>query len=243
MIIEEISYEAGDQSFKGLLARPIGDGPWPAILVAHESFGLAQHTRDVAVRLAQEGFVAFALDYVGNGTLLTELTEVVKRIEQWVADPAPLRLACAQAHQILTSLSCVDSSRIAGYGYCFGAQALLEYARTGADLKVIVGFHPGMSANRATESRSIRAKLLMFLGTDDPITPKEQRLAFEDEMTAAGVCWRMMLYGGVVHSFTIRAADEYGLPGVRYDAAADEDSWRLAGAFLSECGIASKSSG
>jgi dienelactone hydrolase len=237
MVTEEIPYEAGGMSFKGLLARPAGDGPWPAILVAHESFGLAQHTRDVAVKLAKEGFVAFALDYVGNGTPLTELADVVKRIEEWVADPQPLRQACAQAHQILTRLAYVDSSRIAGYGDCFGAQALVEYARTGADLTAIVGFHPGLSANRPSESRLIRSKLLMLVGTDDPITPKEQRLAFEDEMTAAGVYWRMMLYGGVVHSFTIRAADAYGLPGVRYDASADEDSWLLARVFLNECGI------
>ena len=64
------------------------------------------------------------------------------------------------------------------------------------------------------------------IGADDPIIPPEQRLAFEKEMTAAGVDWRMILYGGAGHSFTNPAANPLGRPGFDYHAPSDKRSWR-----------------
>ena len=92
-------------------------------------------------------------------------------------------------------------SKIAAVGYCFGGTLVLELARTGADLKAVVGFHPGLGTARP-DSANIVGKVLMCVGADDPIIPVEHRLAFETEMRAAGVDWRMNLYGGALHSFT-----------------------------------------
>jgi dienelactone hydrolase len=146
--------------------------------------------------------------------------------------PASLRKACAAAHEILVGREDVDPGRTAAFGYCFGAQALLEYARTGTDLAAIVGFHPGLGTNRPEEARSIRSSLLMFVGADDPITPRVRRNAFEDEMSAAGVPWRMVVYSGVAHAFTNPSVDERGMPGFAYDRSADTDSWNTALAFI-----------
>ncbi len=67
----------------------------------------------------------------------------------------------------------------------------------------------------------------MCCGADDPMVPLEQRDAFEHEMRAAGVAdWRIEVYGGVGHCFTNPRADDLGIPGLAFDAAADRRSWR-----------------
>jgi dienelactone hydrolase len=58
------------------------------------------------------------------------------------------------------------------------------------------------------------------------VLPAEQRLAFEEEMRAAGVDWQLNVYGGTKHSFTNRRADQRGVPEVGYHEAADTRSWR-----------------
>ena len=110
-------------------------------------------------------------------------------------------------------------------GYCFGGTMGLELARAGADIKAVVGFHPGLTLS--ADSSNITGSVLMCVGSDDPFTPADTRLAFEDEMRAAGVRdWTLEVYGGVGHSFTNIRAGLTGRPGLGYDAAADRRSWR-----------------
>jgi dienelactone hydrolase len=144
------------------------------------------------------GYVAFAMDYAGQ--LLTEVDAVMQRVQERGADPGLVREACRTAHEVLGGRSVVDLRRVVGLGYCFGGQALVEYARTGAALRAIVGFHSDLSVNRPEESRRICARLLMCCGAADPITTVEHRRAFEEEMTAAGVDWRLVTFGNVQHS-------------------------------------------
>ena len=105
-------------------------------------------------------------------------------------------------------------TRLAAIGYCFGGTTALEIGRSGADLKAIVGFHSGLVTVRPQDARNIKGKVLVCIGADDPIIPPEQRAAFENEMKAAGIDWRLQLYGGAGHSFTNPAADSRGMQGL-----------------------------
>jgi len=58
------------------------------------------------------------------------------------------------------------------------------------------------------------------------MVPPDIRTTFEAQMNEAGVDWRMILYGGVLHAFTVPGAKAYGMSGLRYDRGADERSWR-----------------
>jgi dienelactone hydrolase len=103
---------------------------------------------------------------------------------------------------------------------------MLELARGGADLKAVVGFHPGLSTVRPEDSINITGSVLVCVGREDKFIPFEHRLAFEAEMRAADVDWRMNVYGGAQHSFTHPNADLTGVPGFAYDRTSDERSWR-----------------
>jgi dienelactone hydrolase len=75
--------------------------------------------------------------------------------------------------------------------------------------------------------------VVVCIGAEDPLIPPEQRIAFEEEMRAGGVDWRLNLYGGAVHSFTNPAADGSN-PILAYDADADARSWRAMLDLLAE---------
>jgi dienelactone hydrolase len=140
---------------------------------------------------------------------------------------SPLRTrGIAQAGlDVLLANEFADASRAAAIGYCFGGTMALELARGGADLQAVVGFHSGLATTLPAEPGILTGTVLVCIGADDPIIPPTQRLAFEEEMRAAGVDWRMHLYGGAVHSFTSPGADGSN-PAIRYDRRADELSWR-----------------
>jgi dienelactone hydrolase len=103
----------------------------------------------------------------------------------------------------------------------------LELARTGAELRAVVGFHPGLGTTKTDDSRHIKGSVLMCIGSDDPLAPLDARVAFENEMRDAGVAdWRLYLLGGAQHTFTNPEADTAGIPGVAYNRKADERSWQ-----------------
>jgi dienelactone hydrolase len=221
---ETVAYGADGAEMIGFLARPDADGPHPAVLVCHEGPGLTDHARHVATRLADLGYVAFAMDYHGDGRVLS-MEEVKPRVMAWLRDPAGIRTRAGAALGVLTRRREVDPARVAGIGYCYGGTVALELARAGADLKAVVGFHAGLSTARPDDARQITGKVSTYIGSADPLVPAEQRAAFEAEMSAAGVDWRMQIYGGVGHSFTNPEADALKTPGIAYDAAADRRSW------------------
>jgi len=225
MRVEEIEYTADGQRMIGHLAvdDAVG-GRRPAVLVAHEGPGLDEHAKLRAERLAALGYVAFALDYHGDGQPLP-MDQVMARLGPLMGDPDRTRTLGRAGLDVLLAQAETDPDQVAAIGFCFGGTLALELARGGADLKAVVGFHSGLGTARPEDARNITGTILVCIGADDPIIPPEQRLAFEEEMRAAGVDWRMILFGGAVHSFTNERATG-AMAGVAYNRAADERSWR-----------------
>ena len=195
------------------------------ILICHEGPGLTDHTKKIAARLAGLGYAAFAMDYHGDGKPLADRTQTMARLAPWMADPTGIRTRALAALDVLKSQKDVDPARLAAIGYCFGGTTALEIGRSGADVKAIVGFHSGLATARPQDARNIKGKVLVCIGADDPIIPPAQRAAFESEMMAAGIDWRLQLYGGAGHSFTNPAADSRGMKGFFFHEATDRRSW------------------
>jgi dienelactone hydrolase len=127
--------------------------------------------------------------------------------------------------QALTARPEVDAARVAAIGFCFPMP--LELARSGADLRAVVGFHTGLTTNAPrSDARAIKARILVCVGADDPFIPPDHRAAFESEMRDAGVDWQMHVYGRTVHSYTNQEAAKRNMPdAIRYSPEADARSW------------------
>ena len=222
----KIAYSAEGVEFVGTLFAPAGKDLAPGVLVAHESPGITAHTLDAAERLSQLGFVTLAVDYQGGGQVVEDREEMMRRYAWFMEDPSHIRARMSAALEALQAQPGVVPTRVAAVGYCYGGTAALELARSGADLKAVVGFHSGLGTARPQDAANIKAKVLVQIGADDPVIPPEQRQGFEQEMTAGGVDWRMVVFGRTGHSFTNPEADGWGMPGFAYHAENDRRSWQ-----------------
>jgi dienelactone hydrolase len=223
----DISYDADGRTMVGTLVLPDGSDRRPGVLVSHEGPGLDDHARSRAVRLADErGYVAFALDYHGGGEPVADRDQMMARIGELRGDPQRARALATAGLDVLRAEGRTDTDRLAAIGFCFGGTLSLELARSGADLKAVVGFHSGLAPARPEDARNIRAKVLMLIGADDPIVDNAQRRDFEEEMRGGGVDWQLYVYGGAVHSFTNPRASQIDLPGIDYDEPTDRRSWQ-----------------
>jgi dienelactone hydrolase len=231
MGLEPISYGASGKSYVGVLADGSGGAPAPGVLVIHEGGGLTGHAKERAARLAELGYVAFAMDLFGPDVALPTpgrpetMAEAQAVVRELRGDVAELRARVMAALAVLQGHTNVDPARLAAIGYCFGGAAAIELARAGAPLAAVAGFHAGVLPGSAADDKAIRARLLLCHGEEDPIVPPSQIQDFTRRLTEAGVDWQLHLYGGVGHSFTNPEIDAWNLPGFRYHENADRRSW------------------
>ena len=127
--------------------------------------------------------------------------------------------------QALAARPEVDPSRVAAIGFCFNMS--LEVARSGANLNAAVGFHTSLDTKaQPIEPGTIKGRILVCIGADDPFIPAEQRAAFEAEMRRVKADWSMEVYGGTVHGFTSSDAARRNMPDtIRYSPGAAARSW------------------
>jgi dienelactone hydrolase len=230
--VRDVEYEVSGLIMRGRLAAPDGEGPFPAMLIAPEASGLDEFQASRADSFAKLGYVGFAFDYYGGGRVLSNPEAMMNELSALGSDPDEIRRRAQAALDVVVGEPLVDPSKVAAAGYCFGETVVMELGRTGADLKAIIGLHPGLNIFRPGESRNIRGKVLMCVGADDPIVPLAQRIAFEEEMRFADVDWQMIVYGGAQHSFTNpRATDA---EGIMFDQLASDRSWQAMLALLAE---------
>ena len=234
MNVREVLYEADGRHLAGTLAIPNRPGPLPVVLIGHEGPGLDDVQRERASHIAALGYVGFALDYHGELSPFPSRDRMMARLDELSANPMRTRALGQAALDVVLAEPSVDPHRVAAIGYCYGATVALELGRSGADLRAIVGFHPGLRTIRPDDAANISGRVLMFIGADDPMIPIEHRIEFEHEMRNGRVDWQMHLYGGVLHSFTHPRASEAGLPGIAYDKAAATHAWSAMTVLLEE---------
>jgi dienelactone hydrolase len=222
----DVEYRQGDTVLLGLVAWDDAlPGKRPGVLVVHEWWGLDEHARSQARRLAEAGYVGFALDMYGKGKVTTHPQEAQAFVAEATKDPAVLAARFNAALEQLKQDPHVDPKRIAVIGYCFGGAVALDMARSGADLAAVVTFHGALATKTPASPGKIKARILVLTGSADPFVPPEQVAAFEAEMKAAGARFQVVSHPGAKHGFTNPAAATHGMSQLAYDPEADRQSW------------------
>ncbi len=236
MIAETLSYRADDgASVPTFLARPEGAGPFPALVLGYEFWGMLEvpgggpHMRDLAGRFAEAGYVAAVPDtYAARGQQPTMEGGTIKGApsdEQSGRDLA----ACVGW---LAALPYVAGDRIGTVGWCGGGrQALFLAARSDA-IRACAAFY-GRPVNRPNQPgpgpidvvASIRCPVFGAYGEDDKAIPVETVRQFEAALGRAGVAHEMHYYAGAGHAFMNDQRDSYFEPAAR-------ESWRSLVAFF-----------
>jgi dienelactone hydrolase len=234
LVTKTVEYKQGDTTLEGYLAYDDSfSGRRPGVLVVHQWMGLTDYEENRAVMLANLGYVAFCADIYGKGVRPQDYKAAGAEAAKYKTDRALLRLRVNAGLDELRRNELVDPKRIAAIGYCFGGTTVIELARSGAELNGIVSFHGGLDSPTPADGKNIKSKVLVCHGADDPFEKPEDLAAFEKEMRDANVDWRLIKYGGAVHSFTQPMADG-SLPGAKYNERADKRSWQDMKSFLAE---------
>ena len=229
---ETISYQSGDKNFIGKAFSPEGTGPHPVVLVGHAWGGRAAFEDGQAEKLAELGYIAFAMDVYGDGKLGENNDENASLMMPLLEDRIELSRRTDAALQAALALKGADASRVAGIGYCFGGLTVLDMARRDAPLRGVVAYHANLALYPSPTAKT-NCKVLVLNGDADPMVPAEQVMAFMEDMNDAGIDWQFHNYGHAKHSFTKPTAN-YPELGMVYDEKAARRSWQSTQNFLQE---------
>ena len=231
-----VEYKIGSQTFEGYEALPktLKSGKAPAVLIVHDWLGLTEKTKKAAEKIADLGYVAFAVDVYGKGIRPEGPDAAGKEAGKYYADKKLFRERLTAGFEQMKKIKEANLDKMAAIGYCFGGAAVVELARTGVDLKGVVSFHGGLNSSGPEEGKLIKGKVLAMAGADDPYVPAANLAKFEDEMRANHIDWELIKYGNAVHSFTDITAGTDNSKGAAYNEKADKRSWIEMNRLFSE---------
>ncbi|HZR64493.1 MAG TPA: dienelactone hydrolase family protein [Terriglobales bacterium] len=219
---KDVTYKSGDENVKGIIYTPTGKGPFPGIVVIHEWWGLNDWVKEQASKLADQGYVALALDlYRGKvATTPEEAHEIMRGVPE---DRAKRDLQAA--YDYLASQPNVKKDRIGAIGWCMGGGYSLDVALLEPNLAADV-INYGSLVTDPSEVKKINAPILGLFGAQDRgITPDDVK-AFESEMKKQGKKIEVTIYPDAGHAFE----NPNNKDGYRPKDA--QDAWNKTVAFL-----------
>jgi dienelactone hydrolase len=196
-----LSYRTGSREFEGQFFSPRAKQNNKAILLTPDYMGIQRYPLEEAQRLAQQGYSVLVVDFYGRGLKPKTFDEADAMMRSLVADRAAIRSRMQAAMQAL-STRIRPHSQIFAVGYSVGGLAALELARSGASLAGVAVISGVLDADDPASPNSIRCPVLVLHGTKDSIVPMEALLKFVVGMDASSKQFRVVLYGGALHSFT-----------------------------------------
>jgi carboxymethylenebutenolidase len=220
----EVSYKSGDETVKALLYTPVGRGPFPAIVVIHEWWGLNDWVKEQASKLADQGYVALAVDlYRGQ---VADNSDMAHELSRGVPQDRALRDLHA-AFEFLQSQPNVKKNRIASIGWCWGGGYSLDVALQEPTLAAAV-INYGSLVTDPPSIQKIHAAILGNFGAKDKGIVPEDVKKFEAALKEAGKRADIKIYPDAGHAFE----NPNNKPG--YRAADAADAWQRTVKFLNE---------
>ena len=153
---KSVSYKSGDETVQGMLYTPAGNGPFPALVVVHEYWGLNDWVKEQASKLADQGYVSLAVDlYRGKVATTPDMAhEIMRGVPE---DRAKRDLHAAV--EFLKAQPDVRKDRIGSIGWCMGGGYALDVALQEPDLAATV-INYGHLATDPDALKKINASIL-----------------------------------------------------------------------------------
>lgn len=214
VVVKPLPYQIDGEAFEGLLIYDDAvTTPRPGLLMVPNWLGVTEDSAKKAARAAGDKYVVFMADMYGKAVRPSNADEAKAAATLVRSDRQLMRKRAQAAVEVLkaqTAQVALDASKLGAIGFCFGGGAVLELARSGAELKGFVSFHGNLDTPNPNDAQNIKAPILVLHGADDPAVPQAQVDGFIAEMKAAKTDWQLVSYGGAVHSFTSPVANVPG---------------------------------
>jgi carboxymethylenebutenolidase len=221
---KSVSYKSGDETVQAVLYTPAGKGPFPAIIVIHEWWGLNDWVKDQASKLADQGYAALAIDlYRGKVATTPDMAhEIMRGVPE---DRAKRDLHAA--FEFLEVQPNVKKDRIGAIGWCMGGGYALDVALQEPTLGADV-INYGHLATDPEALKKIKAPILGLFGGQDQGIPPADVKKFGETLDKMGKKIDIKIYDDAGHAFE----NPNNKAGYRPDDAAD--AWKRTVSFLAE---------
>ncbi|RWF28582.1 MAG: dienelactone hydrolase family protein [Mesorhizobium sp.] len=221
---EDITYPGSGGEMKGYLVEPADrSGKLGAVIVIHENRGLNPHIRDVARRVALEGFVALAPDFMSP---LGGTPENEDKVRELFATLDPAQVAANAVATVAFLKGYKDGNgKVGAVGFCWGGGAVNTLAVNSPDLSAGVAYY-GMQPKPDDVPKIKAALLLHYAGLDARTNAGID--AFKKALDVAHVEYAVYVYEGANHAFNNDTS------AARYDKKAADLAWGRTVAFLKE---------
>lgn len=238
--VGEVKIPVKDGSIPGYRAMPDTGGPFPAILVVQEVFGVHEHIKDICRRLAKAGYFAVAPalyaregDVVGMSDMKQVMQVVAKVPEPQVASDLDATVVWAK------STGKADTSKLGITGFCWGGRQVWLYAAHNPDVKAGVSWYGVLQRPKSDMTpdnpiglvQRINPPILGLYGGADPGIPIAQIDAMRAALKAAGKPSEIVVYPDTPHGFNA----DYR-PSYRPQQA--KDGWKRMLAWFKQHGVA-----
>jgi len=220
---KEITFKSGEEEIKGFLAQPEGKGPFPAIVVIQEWWGLNDWVKDNAKRLAEQGYVCLAPDlYRGK---VTADPKVARQLIMGMPRDRALRDLKATVDALAANKK-VDKERIGSLGWCMGGGLSLQLALNDERIKACALCY-GAVVTSADKLKALNAPVLGIFGAEDRgIKPADVR-KFEAALKEAGKkVERIHIFPNAGHGFMRSGKNP------AYNADAAKEAWQEIDKFF-----------
>jgi len=219
-----VSYDVNGAPYEGYYVS--AGAKAPMVLLIHDWDGLTDYEVKRSEMLAEMGYTVFAADLFGAGVRPTKMEDKRQHTGELFKNRAKMRALVAGALEKAESMG-ADTTNAVVMGYCFGGAAVLEYARSGADMKGFVTFHGGLGTPEGQNYAKAKGQFLIMHGSADTAITMEDFAQLAKELEENRVSHEMIVYGGAPHAFTVFGED-------RYREDADKKSWRRFSEFLAD---------
>lgn len=219
-----VSYTVNGKPYEGYFINPSAQAPF--VLLIHDWDGLTDYEVKRANMLADLGYAVFALDLFGAGVRPTEMKDKRQHTGELYKNREIMRALMKGALKTAESKGANIDNAVA-FGYCFGGAAVLEWARSGENMKGFATFHGGLKTPEGQNYNDTKGKILIMHGSADKAITMDQFAELAKELEAAGVPHEMISYGGAQHAFTVFGSN-------RYQEDADKKSWKRFAEFLAD---------
>ncbi len=222
MITAAVEFPSGAATLAAYLARPDGPGPFPALVVIHEAYGLNDDIRGIAERLAGAGYAALAVDLFHGRNRAVCLVRFFGGMILNSLDHGGIRDARA-ALDYLAAQPYAEADRLGAVGFCLGGNFAICLACTDQRLKAIAPFY----GNNPRPLEAVRRLCPVVGSYPDPDFSTADGRQLDVELDRYEVAHDIKVYPGATHSFF------NGRPGAA-NAAAAQDAWGRLLAFFGQ---------
>ncbi|MBX9689929.1 MAG: dienelactone hydrolase family protein [Candidatus Obscuribacterales bacterium] len=233
---EELSLQRSGRSLPVFRVYPDDNKAHPAIILVHEIFGLNEHIKDVARRLARESYTVYApelfdvsTDYPINRNDLSQMREVWGSIsdEQILGDLQAVFASARQSPQVI-------ATAIGSMGFCMGGAIAYMFACRNPLLAYVVDFYGRIYYQEITENKArhpiaytggLNCPMLGLFSGIDPLIPEEQINILKTKLSDLGKTYQLKVYPRAKHAFFNDTRE-------LYDHESANDAWQLTLAFI-----------